>query len=110
MSIKPIRPEEVPLYADIPDFVIKAVNTLIIRKMKDGQAVFTQMALVEELQKHDPVGHECSSDDYQYTQFSWKWCQFEEAYQNSGWIVQRTKVEPPKAFVPYTVWTFTPAF
>jgi hypothetical protein len=78
-KIKPLSPEEVEvgIHKSIPDFVISAVNTLLIRNVRNGLGTIKQCDIITESKKLMPEN----------TTWDMKWLDFESLYRTVGWSV-----------------------
>ena len=92
MTIKPFSPDDAlaQKYADIPDFVIDAINKLLAKTIQGGYARFTQDEAVDAILANMPedVKASCANDHErrQYV-FSHKLLDFEGLYREHGWTV-----------------------
>lgn len=97
--MKPITPTEALSGNHIPEFVIEAINNLIIRNLHGKSSTFTEQALIQEILEvgdfNDPA---CI--------YKGNWLEFEELYRNAGWKVE---CDVPGFNESYDVtWAFTP--
>lgn len=85
MKVKPIKPKEAALkkVSDIPDGVIKAFNTLIVKNLSNGYSQVTQKDAVNEIVKN--MG--CDREDI----FNKNWLDIESHYRKAGWKVKYDK-------------------
>lgn len=86
---KPLSPSEVKDKAktshDIPDFVIHAVNLLLIEKYSGSKLFISQEDVVEAILRHRP-----SLDRTEI--FDKKMLDFEHLFNENGWIVTHHKI------------------
>lgn len=91
--VKPFSPEEAlaQKHANIPDFVIKAINGLLAKKIQGGQASFLQDEAVDAILAEMPK--EVDQNDHQRRQyvFSQNLLDFEALYRDHGWHVTFNK-------------------
>jgi hypothetical protein len=101
MTIKPLRPSEIAEKAklEIPNVVIQAVNTLLIRNYRQGSIKIYQDELIKEIQKIDDS---FSSADI----FSGRMLDFEDVFNDFGWRVVYDKPAYCENYEPN--FTFTP--
>lgn len=88
MSIKPIRPEDVPASKAraLPDFVIEAVNRLITKEFVGGSATVQQEDVI------NAILEACDGEEVTRKNiFDSGWLNFEDAYQDAGWEVEYDK-------------------
>lgn len=76
-KVKPISPQEAQTQYSVPDFVIEAVNELLIERLGDKRYLMLKLGEVRNaIIKH-------SSTDA----FDKRWLDFEPLFQKSGWKV-----------------------
>lgn len=80
MAVLPITPAQVQqqVLEAIPDQVIEAVNTLIVKNWSQNYACVTQKAIVLL---------SCQLMGLEDNQFDYNWLDFEDLYRNEGWYV-----------------------
>lgn len=83
--IEPITPAEAQAQKKtiIPDFVLKTVNDLIIRRLNGGKAAVKQSEITAVL--IEQYGHSLT------TILEKHWLDFEDAYEAAGWHVKYDK-------------------
>lgn len=99
--IKPYSPSDVykesinKKIANIPDFVIEAVNEILALKYEGDEISFNQDEVIEEIQKRvDIERHEI---------FHNKYLDFEEVFRKEGWEVSYHKGAYYETFTPYFI-------
>lgn len=90
--IKPIRPDEVQnkANAEIPDFVIRAVNELIAKNWDGSSCTILQKDIVsraKDFQEEESMEKRA----YMITAFDYDWLNFEGLYASVGWKVYYDK-------------------
>lgn len=85
--VKPITPGEAEKQriTAIPDFVLDAVNFLLVQNLKSGHATILQKNIVEEAMKRAPEGF--NRNDL----FDKNMMDFEAVYRKAGWKVDYDK-------------------
>lgn len=81
--IEPLKPDQIQVAknADLPDFVISAVNEMLVKKWTGHQARFTQREIIGLiLSKGDNVTRELLFENH--------WLDFEDIYRRQGWKVE----------------------
>jgi len=80
MAVTPITPTEVAhqYLENIPDMVIEAVNTLIVKNWKHTRATVKQSDIVELAETLMGIEHK---------EFNNNWLDFEDLFRRSGWVV-----------------------
>lgn len=76
-DIKPISPKEAKSGANIPNFVVKAINQFL----QEGKRRITQNEIIAAAMLLGPA--ELTRDDF----FSKGWLNFETLYRSEGWKV-----------------------
>jgi hypothetical protein len=108
MSIKPIRPEEVPgKQPYIPDWMIEGFNELICKHYKDGKATFHDNTIHRCLERYDLATEDdsISTDEYIQSLGSQGINEIPDLYRKAGWeVVIEVK---PIWTTPIRFWTFT---
>lgn len=103
MSVKPLTPSEVAAeqVTTIPDFVIEAVNGLLLAGFRGGRAKLYQPQLVDAIIQKAPDGT-LRSDV-----FANHWLDFEDTFRQAGWVVVFDKPGYNESYDPN--FTFTRA-
>ena len=98
-TIKPISPEEADeqKILAIPDFVIAAFNTCIIKNLKNGKATVKQDDVVAEIQKHKNID--------KHIIFENQWLDVEDLYRAEGWRVLYDKPGFNEGYSAYFVFS-----
>jgi hypothetical protein len=80
--MKPLSPTSVSKKSQqaIPDYIIEAVNNLLVKKYHDGHAILLQKEVVKEIRKINP---KVKMD----TVFENGWMNFEPIFRKAGWEV-----------------------
>lgn len=99
--VKPITPTEAreKFLAGLPDFVIEAVNALLIKRGLDKETVIKQEEVVKEILMRGPA--ELKRADI----FDNKYLDFEPAFRAAGWKVAFDKPAYCESYEAF--WTFT---
>ena len=104
MTTKPLSPQEVieqrSSGAYLPEFVISAVNKLLIRCVSDsGCATLHQRLVINAIKQENPsITTNMIIDN--------KWLDFEPVFRSSGWNVVYDKLGYSDNYEPY--WNFSP--
>jgi hypothetical protein len=90
--IKPFTPDEAlaQKHANIPDFVIDAINKLLAKTVQNGHSQFKQDDAVDAILANMPEDLRASlSNDHERRQyvFTHKLLDFEPLYREHGWTV-----------------------
>lgn len=86
-KVKPLSPDEAAkeARADIPDFVIEAVNNLLKKHLTSGYATLRQDEVIAEILR-------LSNQELTRQQiFDNKWLDFEPIFEEEGWVVEYDK-------------------
>lgn len=83
--IEPISPSDVKKI--IPDFVIEAVNQLIMEKWDGDKAIILQDDIMAIVSSNDPDDNKPSRQEV----FDKGWLDFEPLYREKGWDVEYDK-------------------
>jgi len=86
-TVKPLSPDEAAQQAaaDIPDFVIEAVNNLLKKKLNNGYATIFRDDIIDEIIR-------TSKQEVTRQQiFDNKWLDFEPIFGDVGWDVEYDK-------------------
>jgi len=99
--IRPITPAEMPKKSDrIPDEVISAVNTLILKEWDGDEAhIFQDDIIRESLINFEGAGIKMTRDDL----FDRKYLDIEECFSKVGWAVKYESPERGESFKSYFV-------
>lgn len=97
--IKPIRPDEVQekVNAEIPDFVIQAVNELIAKNWDGSSCTLLQKDIIERAEEilaeqiREKYRKNNQHGDYWLPEFNYDWLNFEELFRSVGWKVYYDK-------------------
>lgn len=102
-QLKPFSPSEVlaTKISNIPDFVIDAVNELLIEKIdaRGKRAIIKQDDVIDKLAGRMPMG--LSRNDV----FSNNWLDFEPLFRENGWKVEYDKPGYDESYDAH--WVFT---
>lgn len=95
----PISPKQARESAEkeIPEFIIKAVNSLLKKKIGNGKKVV--------LKQNEILEACCSNAEQRSVIFDNKWLDFESLYAKHGWIVAYDKPAYNETYEP--TFTFT---
>ena len=96
---KPIKPDDVGSLAQdlIPDFVIQAVNELIVLNWTGNSAIIQQKDIVSLAKKYQEKQFQEKREknnqhgDYTLPDFDWHWLNVESLYRSNGWKVEYDK-------------------
>lgn len=83
--VEPISPSDVKLR--IPDFIIEAVNQLIMEKWTGDEAIILQDDILDIVSSDDPDDDKVSRQEV----FDRHWLDFEDLYREKGWDVEYDK-------------------
>lgn len=97
--IKPIKPDDVGVLAQdlIPDFVIQAVNELIVLNWTGNSAKILQKEILSLARKYQEKQFQEKREknhihgDYTLPKFDWHWLNIESLYESTGWKVKYDK-------------------
>lgn len=81
MSVRPLRPDEVQKLKVIPDYVIEAVNNIIVKKYAKSGFVFKLQDVVDYIVQHNSE----ITPEHLYAN---KHLDFEDVYRAQGWEVE----------------------
>lgn len=80
--MKPLTPAETAKKAAtaIPDYVIEAVNNLLVKEYRKGRAMLLQKNILKEIRRINP---DTNTDEI----FNNGWMDFEPIFRKAGWKV-----------------------
>ena len=85
--VKPISPKEAKAKYTVPDFVIEAVNDLIVKKIGDGKScTLMQNEVIYAIQQKAEIA--LGETIARRQVFDKKWLDFEPLFRRNGWSVE----------------------
>lgn len=109
-KVLPIKPSEINKLKieTIPDEMIKAVNSLILKKWNGTSAIIKQDDIVNEYLDNLKISEHPDEIDIRLERgkvFEYNWLDFEDIYRNAGWRVKFDKPGYNETYEPFFVFS-----
>ncbi len=106
--IEPVSPKEVREHYEqgkhIPDYVISAINALLLKKFSNGlkSNTFTQAEIIEAISESCPTVRGRKKGDISFRKMilDHHWLDFEPYYAAQGWVVKYDKPAYNESYEP----------